>query len=302
MIEKRLRMINEARMRQLIADRAAEVSQKTLAERAGVSPQYLCDVLKGRRDVSAQMAERFGYRRVVTFEPIAILALAHPTPGAPMMTDDRARVEGEAKPWVERNYPGHRNSGGRIVAPFDNDDQMGSILDALARRARAEEPIDMMLYCPRCHLQHVDEPDERTSDWTNPPHRSHLCHGCGCIWRPADVATNGVRAIETAGKADNWDVARTPEPSARGEAPFIYLLEHDTQPREFDEDPLTENDIQAGWRQTPLYKCPPPPAVLAEREQKLVEALKFYRDNWWNEAALSADRGDRARTAISEES
>src|SRR5574340_600312 len=24
--------------------------------------------------------------------------------------------------------------------------------------------------------------------WDNPPHRSHLCHGCGHIWRPADVA------------------------------------------------------------------------------------------------------------------
>lgn len=66
----------EEQMRQLIADKAAEVSQKTLAERAGVSPQYLCDVLKGRRDVSAQMAERFGYMRVITFEPIAAIAKA----------------------------------------------------------------------------------------------------------------------------------------------------------------------------------------------------------------------------------
>jgi hypothetical protein len=63
-------------------------------------------------------------------------------------------------------------------------------------------PIDMMLFCPKCGLQHIDAPDERTPDWTNPPHRSHLCHGCGCIWRPADVPTNGVAAIQTRGSKD----------------------------------------------------------------------------------------------------
>lgn len=67
------------------------------------------------------------------------------------------------------------------------------------------QPIPMLLWCPKCHVQHVDEPDERTPDWDNPPHRSHLCHACGCIWRPADVATEGVRSIATMGKADNWN-------------------------------------------------------------------------------------------------
>jgi hypothetical protein len=62
-------------------------------------------------------------------------------------------------------------------------------------------PIPMVLHCPRCGLQHVDAPSE---GWDNPPHRSHLCHGCGCIWRPADVPTCGVRELVTAGSADNW--------------------------------------------------------------------------------------------------
>lgn len=70
--------------------------------------------------------------------------------------------------------------------------------------AGERKPIPMILYCPECHQQHIDEPDERTPDWDNPPHRSHLCHGCGCIWRPADVATEGVRSIKTAGDADTW--------------------------------------------------------------------------------------------------
>ncbi len=72
-------------------------------------------------------------------------------------------------------------------------------------------PIDMVLHCPACGKQHIDAPDtnydphyEGCMIWENPPHRSHLCHGCGCIWRPADVPTNGVAAVQTRGKADTW--------------------------------------------------------------------------------------------------
>lgn len=83
------------------------------------------------------------------------------------------------------------------------------------------EPIPMVLHCPKCGLQHIDEPDPgpvdlgdanewdakypawETTLWTNPPHRSHPCHGCGHIWRPADVPTTGVAAVQTKGKADS---------------------------------------------------------------------------------------------------
>jgi hypothetical protein len=74
------------------------------------------------------------------------------------------------------------------------------------------KPIDMLLWCPKCQTQHIDEPDlapvrhedGSASLWDNPPHRSHLCHVCGCIWRPADVYTNGVEHIQTRGAKDNW--------------------------------------------------------------------------------------------------
>jgi hypothetical protein len=85
----------------------------------------------------------------------------------------------------------------------------------------------MLLFCPECNLQHVDkdnsdevriEAAERGfvhgsrdwenfvegKEWTNPPHRSHLCARCGTIWRPADVPTNGVKEIKTRGKRDTW--------------------------------------------------------------------------------------------------
>lgn len=63
-------------------------------------------------------------------------------------------------------------------------------------------PIPMVLFCPRCWDQHIDAPNA-AKGWTNPPHKSHECQHCGYIWRPADVATEGVLTIKTKGKADS---------------------------------------------------------------------------------------------------
>lgn len=98
--------------------------------------------------------------------------------------------------------------------------------DRCGRPPAAEKPIDMILLCPKCGTQHVDRDESNNrmhspgcnvscgtlggcscgfdSLWRNPPHRSHLCAGCGHIWRPADVPTNGVAAIKTKGKNDLW--------------------------------------------------------------------------------------------------
>lgn len=95
-------------------------------------------------------------------------------------------------------------------------------------QATLARPVDLVLFCPDCGLQHIDKPEGNflpghTAEendaalaamgcWTNPPHRSHLCHNCGHIWRPADVFTNGVAAVKTKGKADS-SLAR---PARRG--------------------------------------------------------------------------------------
>lgn len=62
-------------------------------------------------------------------------------------------------------------------------------------------PIDMILLCPQCNVQHVDK---ASRIWGNPPHKSHLCEFCGIIWRPADVETNGVKNIKTRGLFDTY--------------------------------------------------------------------------------------------------
>lgn len=72
------------------------------------------------------------------------------------------------------------------------------------------EPVPMLLFCPKCRTQHIDR-DERTDtlisgvigeDWSTKPHRSHLCSGCGFVWRPSDVPTVGVKQLETRGQND----------------------------------------------------------------------------------------------------
>lgn len=65
-------------------------------------------------------------------------------------------------------------------------------------------PIGVVLHCPKCKAQHIDRPDP-TTGWANPPHMSHLCARCGCIWRAADVPTNGVRRADSRGVRDTWD-------------------------------------------------------------------------------------------------
>lgn len=95
---------------------------------------------------------------------------------------------------------------------------------ALQSVAQPTAPIDMILHCPTCHVQHIDEtehhrviydgdgsPIDVKPSWNNPPHRSHLCHACGTVWRPADVPTNGVKEIKTKGKGDKF-VAQQPVP------------------------------------------------------------------------------------------
>lgn len=53
-------------------------------------------------------------------------------------------------------------------------------------------PLPMLLFCPHCHRQHVDE-----GEWATKPHRVHLClnSDCGQTWRPADVSTVGVASL-----------------------------------------------------------------------------------------------------------
>lgn len=49
-----------------------------------------------------------------------------------------------------------------------------------------DAPIPMLLWCPSCHVRHVDVVLAVT------PHHTHACQNCGLVWRPALVPTVGV--------------------------------------------------------------------------------------------------------------
>ena len=149
-----------------------------------------------------------------------------------LLAKDLRELVGRYKPKLDSHIASVRSSGQRWTAS-DLERWMKIVKQSLAQPA----PIDMILHCPSCGKQHVDAPDEvkgvhRPEEWgspkqltcscgnpdpnhvwENPPHRSHLCHGCGNIWRPADVPTNGVLHIQTSGKNDNIRFSRNAIPA-----------------------------------------------------------------------------------------
>lgn len=103
-----------------------------------------------------------------------------------------------------------------------------------------EVPIPMVLFCPACTAQHIDAPQPE-KDWDNPPHRSHECQFCGHIWRPADVPTTGVAAIETRGKLDSPEMLKS-----RSVAIAAFLRYMNTDPK--DRSPICHGDGGEGER------------------------------------------------------
>lgn len=89
--------------------------------------------------------------------------------------------------------------------------------------ATGGDALSMILPCPRCRRLHVDAPEPHKG-WTNPPHKSHLCHYCALVWRPADVPTTGVAAITTMGKDDNWKPGQA-EPGEGGDDQRLNLVD-----------------------------------------------------------------------------
>ncbi len=52
---------------QLLHNRCRASSQSAVADELGVSKQYLCDVLKGRRDLGQKMLDGLGLQRIVAY-------------------------------------------------------------------------------------------------------------------------------------------------------------------------------------------------------------------------------------------
>jgi hypothetical protein len=110
---------------------------------------------------------------------------------------------------------------------WTHDSRVDCVGALKARLATAQSPVNLLLFCPQCGEQHIDEAkpdvcetcggseDQFPRDpetfvcvckvfiaWLNPPHKSHRCTSCNHVWRPADVPTNGVKEIKTNGERD----------------------------------------------------------------------------------------------------
>ena len=81
---------------------------------------------------------------------------------------------------------------GRRIAECRLSDGYGEHY-VLIKREPMADPVPMLLFCPRCGVQHVDK---EKGAWTNPPHATHTCAGCGLLWRPSNVNTAGVASLE----------------------------------------------------------------------------------------------------------
>jgi len=173
----------------------------------------------GMQDLDELKRYAGNWNSTYRFFPIYAPGTPSPAPAPEVPADLRDAFEA----WVQAGYPGA--SGKELIGREENSPHP-YVYDGIRKQWRAwkagaawarsqapavgAEPIDMVLHCPKCGMQHIDRRDEPLSAdwddaeaWTNPPHRSHLCHGCRHIWRPADVPTNGVKAIQTKGKADS---------------------------------------------------------------------------------------------------
>jgi hypothetical protein len=84
--------------------------------------------------------------------------------------------------YVERNEPGHADSGGRVVAPFQTDDQMNEILGALSSISIGERIATAL---------------ERIAAAIGAPQRG-TCRICGCThFEPCPEGCAWADATET---------------------------------------------------------------------------------------------------------
>ncbi len=111
-----------------------------------------------------------------------------PPPG--VADDAVALIQSQDPAWIRlhadfaRERDMHRRTLGEL-------DAVHRELERLRSQQRPEgAPIPMLLWCPSCHTRHVDE-----GEFTEKPHHTHACQSCGFVWRPAVVATVGVKFL-----------------------------------------------------------------------------------------------------------
>jgi DNA-binding transcriptional regulator YdaS (Cro superfamily) len=63
--------MTHTQLMKLIRSKCSEDTQLAYAKELGVSPSYLCDILKGRREIGPKVLERMGMERVIQYRRLA---------------------------------------------------------------------------------------------------------------------------------------------------------------------------------------------------------------------------------------
>lgn len=94
----------------------------------------------------------------------------------------------------------------------------GSPLSSASPPRDLRAPIPMFLTCPACTCRHIDE-----GEFATKAHHTHSCQECGLTWRPAVVATVGVKFLPGF-KNDVADDPAPPSPPRDLRADLIAAL------------------------------------------------------------------------------
>ena len=70
----------------------------------------------------------------------------------------------------------------------------------MIERSYTPTTVPIRLICPECGELHIDK-----GKWATKPHHTHACQHCGNVWRPAVVATVGVRFLPGFKNEDSAD-------------------------------------------------------------------------------------------------
>lgn len=222
----------------------AEASGDSLGETHASGRLRLCEL----------MAEHDFTLPIRAFEELTVALTPAPAALASGELPPMGALIAEIDYWLAPPTPAERK---KDLPVKDRSERLHVLLrDCRSLAAREPAPIDMVLHCPVCGLQHVDAEDEPPTPgrehWTNPPHRSHLCHGCGHIWRPADVPTNGVAAVKTKGKADppiaEREAVQSEHPPGAPEAIWLQLY-GDASPNDAPVPNVETDEITWCWHQ-----------------------------------------------------
>lgn len=95
----------------------------------------------------------------------------------------------------------HNDDLNAIVSAQEGEiKELRARLSGLVSELKAKTtPVPMRIICPECKTLHIDE-----GEFATKPHSTHACQSCGNVWRPAIVATVGVRFLPGF-KNDDWD-------------------------------------------------------------------------------------------------